>query len=168
MSKNYYKYWIITDTHFGHDKMIKYCDRPEDFEYLILSNLSMICPGSVLIHLGDICIRRDAYWHKVFMDAIPPGVKKWLVRGNHDKKTIPWYIDHGWDCIADRLDIRMYSKDIALSHIPLPDDSTYDFNIHGHQHITGHHPECEVHGKHRLALCEHDYEPKLMRHFVGV
>ena len=28
------KQYIITDTHFGHEKMIEYCQRPKDFNEL--------------------------------------------------------------------------------------------------------------------------------------
>jgi len=54
------RYWLITDTHFGHENIKKYCNRPDGFEDLILENLNPtedegVCPGDVLIHLGDVC-----------------------------------------------------------------------------------------------------------------
>lgn len=158
----------MTDTHLGHDKMAELCYRPKNFAEKILQNTSsVILPGDIVIHLGDVCIRRDSYWHQLLHQHIPEGCKRWLVRGNHDNKSIPWYIQHGWDFAGDRIDLEMYGLRIALSHRPLTDDGSFDYNIHGHHHITGHHPEDEVGTKHRLAVCETDYCPKLLRHFVG-
>ena len=94
------KYWIITDTHFGHDSMMKLCGRPEGFSEKILINLNRTvhCPD-VLIHLGDICIGKEEYWHSELMKWAC--CKKWLIRGNHDKKSDMWYLNHGWDFVAE-------------------------------------------------------------------
>ena len=34
--------WLITDTHLGHENIIKYCSRPKNHEELILSGLGLI------------------------------------------------------------------------------------------------------------------------------
>ena len=92
------KIWIITDTHLGHDNMVAYCGRPINHSDLILENLrNTIRSGDVFIHLGDICFGDDENWHKALMCRIPIGVKKILIKGNHDKKSNHWYLEHGWD-----------------------------------------------------------------------
>ena len=56
-------YWIVTDTHFGHNKMYEYCDRPIGFEDKILKQIKhKVKSDDILINLGDICIYRDEYW----------------------------------------------------------------------------------------------------------
>lgn len=127
--------WLITDTHFGHDKMLEYCNRPTDFNETLEKNLMELHDG-VLIHLGDICIGRDSYWHEKIFQKLD--VKKWLVKGNHDKKSNSWYLNHGWDCVVDGMNLEMYGKKICLSHRPKQDDFWYDINIHGHFHNTDH------------------------------
>ncbi len=84
------KYYIITDTHFGHDAMLKYCGRGDDFEGEILRNLKLIPEHSILIHLGDFSWEKhDLYIKKYFVAC--QAQKHWLIRGNHDKHTNSWY-----------------------------------------------------------------------------
>lgn len=163
-------YWIVTDTHFDHDQIIEYCGRPANFAELILKRLkSRVMPGDVVIHLGDICIGSDEVWHQRLMSGLVG--KKWLVKGNHDKKTNSWYLNHGWDFVADSMKIRLFGLDIVLSHIPVADNG-FDLNIHGHFHNSDHHrhePELQAvkTAKHRLVFMEHDYHPLNLRTIVS-
>jgi calcineurin-like phosphoesterase family protein len=101
------EYWIITDTHFGHDNIIKYCGRPPEYSKMILKNISdTVNQGEVLVHLGDFCIGNDVYWHGEFMRQ--SHCKKWLIRGNHDSKTNGWYLDHGWDFVGCSVGIEVF------------------------------------------------------------
>ncbi len=132
------KIWIITDTHLGHDAMVQYCGRPENHSELILKHLrNNVMPGDTLIHLGDICIGDDVYWHKQLAKAVPM-VRRILVRGNHDRKSDAWYLDHGWFFVCERFDNIFFGKRIAFSHRPIPDDSAFALNVHGHFHNTLH------------------------------
>lgn len=80
------KYWVITDTHFGHDEMVNRGGRPVDFSFTILRHLHrMVTDKDVIIHLGDICFGKEAFWHDEL--AKVPG-KKWLTMGNHDGKCV--------------------------------------------------------------------------------
>jgi len=166
MKRDRIRHWLITDTHFGHKNMIEYCNRPPDFANRILKNTEqMVRPQDILIHLGDICIGQDGLWNATF-NAVTPD-KTWLIRGNHDKKSNTWYYDQGWMVVADRLDLQIYGFHVALSHRPLVDDGSFEINVHGHHHITGHHPEDEVGGKHKLIFVEHEYRPVLLRTVLG-
>lgn len=158
-------YWVLTDTHFGHDKMHEYCQRPDDFEERILRQTRhKIKPEDVLIHLGDFCIGNDEYWHKQFMDVCPGF--KWLVRGNHDRKSATWYHERGWHCVVDRIYLRMFGKKLLFSHRPIKDPGR-SINIHGHHHNTGHHPEDATDHRHILIFIEHTYTPFSLRQIVS-
>jgi len=138
------KIFITTDTHFGHYNMIDYCDRPENFAKKIYSGLINNCKmGDVLIHLGDVCIGKDEYWHNEYIKPLP--CKKWLVRGNHDNKSDKWYLDHGWDWVGMKFQMYYKGKSILFTHIPEVDRKlderlfgagSFDINIHGHFHNT--------------------------------
>lgn len=157
-------HWLTTDTHFGHECMHDYCDRPVGFEKTILSRLNTtIKPDDVLYHLGDFCIGRDARWHRDFMKNCAG--KKILIRGNHDKKTVTWYYDAGWDVVCDELRLKLFGKDILLSH--RPSVHSCDINVHGHHHNKRHHPEDEISPYHKLIYIEHDYMPLSLRKVVG-
>lgn len=173
------KIWLITDTHFNHDKMPEYCGRPIGFEELIMMGLARISPQDLLIHLGDVCVGKDEYWHER-LRALP--FKKWLVLGNHDHKSLSWYISHGWDYVGEEIKLKMFGKNILLSHTPLRGD--FDINIHGHFHNTLHRllekqwvtPDEEKRNekdlgnltpKHKLLAVEYtNYQPVLLSTFV--
>ena len=130
------KYWLISDTHFGHDKTIEFCGRPENFNELLLKGLNIVPVDSIFIHLGDICIGNDYDWHrKMFYEL--PRCRKILVRGNHDKKSNSWYYEIGWDFVCEQFRDTIFGKDILFSHVQVKDEG-YDFNIHGHFHNSNH------------------------------
>jgi len=142
------KYWLMADPHLGHENvMVKACGRPEDYSNRILSALSKtVAPGDVFICLGDICFGKEIEWHTKMLGipadgtlgALRPGVRRWLVIGNHDKKSISWYLDHGWDFAAESFTLEIFGHRILFSHVPKP-DTGYTLNIHGHFHNTDHH-----------------------------
>lgn len=153
-------YWIIADTHFGHNKMIEYCQRPERFEWLILDEIkAKIKPSDILIHLGDFSLYTDAFWNLIFMNVCQCN-QKWLLRGNHDRRSLSYYLSHGWSCVADEIKLLVYGRNILFSHRPADANrDDYELNIHGHHHNTRHHPEDIVSDRHLLVFLEHKYEP---------
>lgn len=79
--------FFTSDTHFGHQNIIKYCNRPfsnvgEMNEVIINNWNALVMPGDVVYHLGDValgdinksleCVRR-LVGHKI------------LILGNHDR-----------------------------------------------------------------------------------
>lgn len=151
--------YCISDTHFGHEKMIELCGRPEGFESTILSNLRKIPSTAILIHLGDFCIGEDERWHNEFMEATQHLRRTILVRGNHDHKSDNWYLKRGWDFVCNELITRYFKKHILFSHRPSPIAGYVDINIHGHLHNTGHHEQGECGNHHLLAIENTDYKP---------
>lgn len=126
-----YKIWVTTDFHFNHKKIIKYCNRPVNYEKRILSGLVKIPKDDILINLGDTCIGQDTLIHKQYI--IPLKCKKILVRGNHDKKSNSWYMDNGWDYVFDEVVITLFGKTVLFSHKPRL-DMPFNINIFGHFH----------------------------------
>ena len=141
------KYWVVTDTHYGHDKLTKLCGRPKDFSERIHKSLfKTIKYDDVLIHLGDVCWGNDAIWHTAYI--APLTCTKVLVRGNHDKMSNPWYLDHGWSFVCDSFTLDLFGTSILFSHKPAI-DSGYGLNLFGHFHSNDH----------------HSYEPELVATF---
>jgi len=122
---------ILADSHFDHEKFSNEGLRPIGFSEKIFKNLERILrPESILLHLGDVCFKNDNKWHSKI--ASLPG-KKWLILGNHDKKSIIWYLNHGWDLVCETMSLNIFGKRILFSHKPEINDR-YDLNIHGHFH----------------------------------
>ena len=157
------KYWVIADTHLGHDKMHDLCGRPEDFCKRIMAGLKVVGRDDILIHLGDICIGNDAeHTDNITMF----NGKKWLILGNHEKKSKSWYLTHGWDFVADRIDFNMFGRDIVFTHVPI-DVKENELNIHGHLHNNDHREVGELTGCHKLvALEDTGYAPLRLRTIV--
>jgi len=136
--------YIITDTHLGG---IKHIERLAGFSEKIIKNLkNVLNDNTVLIHLGDVSFGDDEDWTTQITSL--PG-KKWLILGNHDKRTLSWYIEKGWDFVGESMSLKMFGKNILFSHIPMITDAffmdpnghflryNYDINIHGHFHNFG-------------------------------
>lgn len=162
-------YWLITDTHLGHNKLVEIGARPSGFEKLITENLDrLIKSEDVLIHLGDVALSQESYWHDILC-AYP--CKKWLIKGNHDSRSTSWYLNHGWDFVGDFIGLNIFGHDILISHIPRP-DSGFQINIHGHFHDTDHRknqPEMSaiLTSKHILLALEYnEYKPWNLRTVV--
>jgi len=164
------KIWLTTDTHFNHKKIIEY-GRPENFEELIWKGLEVVKEEDMLIHLGDVCIGEDDKMNLHFNASI--NGKKILVLGNHDNKSIKYYLEHGWDFVCKRFDIKMFGKRIAFTHQPEAWDGYFDVNIHGHFHNTDgrRQPDFDekiMSGYNKLLALEYtDYKPVLLGKFIN-
>lgn len=142
------KTWVISDTHFYHARMIDACQRPDDFTAKIVLNWSrLVSPEDIVYHLGDVVF----YEKEKFAGLIGglPGTKI-LIRGNHDKLPMKWYLDHGFISVMDYALVNVvYTKGIKrprniysqvlLSHAPMAiAESTFfrghPVNVHGHFH----------------------------------
>lgn len=142
--------WLISDTHFGHEKtctMFKREDgsplRPfscaeEMDEFMIRSWNERVKPNDKVYHLGDVAIARKSLdvLYRLNGDKV-------LIRGNHDIFELKDYAKHFRD-------IRSYHvmNGMILSHVPIHPESIERFgcNIHGHTHankvmISPHHPD---------------------------
>lgn len=126
--------YIITDTHFGHAKLSEDILRPKGFSEKIIKNLKgVLSKDSVLIHLGDVSFTEEESWNIRITEL--PG-KKYLILGNHDKRSISWYLSKNWDAICESMSFSLFGKKILFSHMPQVAEG-YDINIHGHFHQFG-------------------------------
>ena len=132
--------WLISDTHFGHEKCcttFKCADgsplRPfknadeMDAEMIKRWN-ARVRPDDKVYHLGDVVINKKKLWIVSQLNG-----NKRLVRGNHDVFKTKDYIEAGFKEVYG---VRVL-QDMILSHIPLhPECITERFfrNVHGHLH----------------------------------
>lgn len=111
------KIFLIGDTHFLHDNIVKYCDRPENHQTLMIQNWNSVVSGDdIVFHLGDVAAGikgRDDLLIKIFKKLKG---HKHLIKGNHDHKTNKWYMDNlGFESVAQSL----VMGDILLCHYPI-------------------------------------------------
>lgn len=143
-------YWIISDTHFNHTKLEDWGGRSGNWQQEIWDGIKEIPDGDTLIHLGDICIGNDGDIHfdieRLTKHYDPPGsegryVRTVLVRGNHDKKGVTWYEEHGWDFVCDGLELIYQGHYLHFTHRPARPQGNTSWNIHGHTHGNMHRSE---------------------------
>lgn len=125
--------WLITDTHWNHENIIKYENRPDNHKDIAISNWkSLVKPKDRIIHLGDVIFHNR--WELFEILESLPGYKI-LIYGNHDKRnsTKTWFRRAGFNEVHTSYTY----KEFIFSHKPI-DLAGYDpnikYNIHGHFH----------------------------------
>ena len=151
--------WFTSDMHFGHSKIIDYCNRPyssvpEMNDGLVANWNQLVSPDDDVWVLGDVAMGRLADSLSYVRQL--NGHKK-LVCGNHDRA---WagdnksadgerqYHDAGFEEIFDRVVLQLGDVPVSLCHFPSsgdsqdkdrylqwrPTDAPTDWLLHGHVH----------------------------------
>jgi calcineurin-like phosphoesterase family protein len=128
--------WLISDSHFGHDNIIKYQDRPENFNEIMVSRWNRVVkPGDTVLHLGDLAKCPLA---KAKSKIKPLNGNKFLILGNHDLFTETSYKALGFTVIPELLHTYKHTDGneykILFTHKPVMELPKDWFNIHGHVH----------------------------------
>jgi calcineurin-like phosphoesterase family protein len=123
--------YIISDTHWGHKNIIKYCDRPENHDELMVHNwINTVGERDVVLHLGDLAFKTKNY---INFAALPG--EKHLIKGNHDHKSNDWYNENGFEIAPRRIFFNDGGETILFTHYPEDNfNIEWDINIHGHIH----------------------------------
>lgn len=127
--------WFISDIHFGHTNIIKYCNRPfanatEMNEQIIRNLQDTVGQDDIIIFVGDIAFtsteQANSYLSRI------PGYKI-LVIGNHDfhKRVLR---ELNFDEIHLCHNFQHNNIDYALTHYPMNNLPLPWINIHGHIH----------------------------------
>lgn len=133
--------WFTADPHFGHENIIRFCNRPfPDVAtmdaHLLAQYRARVRPDDDLWMLGDFAVgkaneARRAAVRGIF-DAIPG--RKRLVLGNHDR---PWIRNLPWDSLTQIADIPVEGKRLVLCHYPMitfPGARRGALQLFGHVH----------------------------------
>jgi calcineurin-like phosphoesterase family protein len=141
--------FYIADTHFGHENILKYDNRPfmsvEEMDETIISNWNKVVGKDDTVYmLGDVSWYTRASGKTSGILNRLNGYKV-LIRGNHDNRLSA--IDKEYfSQIMDYAEITDYSVGanyvkIVLSHYPIP---FYKNMLHGDYHFYGHiHNGCD-------------------------
>lgn len=149
--------YFISDTHWDHGNILKYCNRPflsdeekdllargiTDFKVsresvirhnnAIIDNINAVVKrDDILWHLGDVIFGRDYKIARAIRDRINCQTI-FLTRGNHDKP----YIENLFAGCYDQVAIRAGNQGLFLNHYPVvshPNLRKGDWMCHGHVH----------------------------------
>ena len=111
--------WFTSDTHFGHDNIIKYNNRPfsssQQMEEVLVNNInSLVSEKDDLYHLGDFCFHSNGKKWETEVRKVLDKIKcknVHLICGNHDPSA-----DYASHRITDFKTINEY-KEISLKHL---------------------------------------------------
>lgn len=129
--------WLISDTHFNHENIIRYCNRPfsnaKEMNECIRDNWNeTVKPGDIVYHLGD-----------VFMGNFEEDIERFLCSLHGRKRLLLGNHDNGKNQILQRvfqkIDVwRMFPEfKLILTHVPIHPGSFRHkclLNLHGHTH----------------------------------
>lgn len=154
--------WIVSDTHFGHENIVRYCNRPENHNDVMLARWNAVVGDDEnVLHLGDLIFRN-----------IPGSLyarqlkgRKYLLKGNHDSGSLSWFVDRGFERLEERqIPWEYEDKQVIFSHQPISALAKWDINIHGHIHNNGWEPTTDVTRDYRNVSVEvMDYTPVRLR-----
>ena len=136
------KWYVCSDTHFGHTNIIKYCDRPfkdvDEMDEALISNWnSVVTDNDIVVHLGDVGFGTN---HFIELVSRLNGYII-LLKGNHDRSkqiakllnsgAVNEYYNNSFQVFWDE------NEDILFTHHPIAPANLSDsikLNIHGHLH----------------------------------
>ena len=123
--------WFFTaDTHFYHENIIEYSNRPFGSVYhmnetLIKNWNSRVKPGDIVFHLGDFAFKSSKSDIKSILDRLNGQII--LIKGNHDS-------NNNIKSIIQDLRIFYGGKDILLTHRAEEASPGYYLVLCGHAH----------------------------------
>lgn len=144
--------WLISDTHFGHENILKFEPEYRNFkdvshmnECLIENWNSVVKPRDKVYHLGDVF-----FGDKEKFKTLWPRLngKKRLIVGNHD--DIKFLSSGGF--FQKVMLWRIFKEfDMVLTHVPIHPDNyrKVSWNVHGHTHSQG-----SPKGNYKSVCCE--------------
>ena len=131
LSKVLLNVWCISDTHFYHKNIGKYCNRPENWFDLIINNWNRIVnKNDTVLHFGDFSFRSFEKAKNVKQRL---NGKIYLIRGNHDRHSKTWYKKLNINAISP-FEAEINGKNYYFSHKPSKNLNVGISNIHGHWH----------------------------------
>jgi calcineurin-like phosphoesterase family protein len=159
------KLWLISDTHFGHQNIVKFQQRPTNHEAIMLSEwIHAVRDDDQILHLGDVFLGKQgnpARWAAILSRM--PG-EKFLILGNHDKAAPSLYERAGFKIVKP-----FAWRGVAFTHRPISEEwplpgAHWSTNIHGHTHGNAHNPDHDgthLAGKRYINICVEltEYKP---------
>ena len=131
--------YFTADLHFGHENIIRHCNRPfasayEMDEVLIKNWNTTVNPQDEIYILGDFTMRTATEAHK-YLSRL--NGRKYFIRGNHDrflKNYTPYESDFVW--IKDYHRLVVDNRRLILFHFPILEWDQFHRNaIHLYGHI---------------------------------
>lgn len=132
MSKQ--KFWVTSDEHYFHRKIIKYCNRPFDNveemdEQIIKRNNEVVRNNDIVYHIGDFTLLKDFKFIKNnYIDRL--NGQHYFIKGSHDT----WLNGTSTKTIYEK---KFGNNYIVMCHYAMlvwPRSHYNSWNLFGHSH----------------------------------
>ncbi len=155
--------FFISDFHFDHGNIIKYCNRPflttEDMNEEILKRYNeVVKDDSTIYFLGDMSFGRNSRKPKWWLEQLKGNIT--YIKGSHDHGLRPTNLRHCYE----ELILEVNGHKLLLTHEPR--NTWPDWNIYGHTHSKD-----MVDSKHRrICVCVEavDYRPISLKRIMDL
>ena len=112
--------WFTSDTHFGHENILRFCNRPFETiekmnEELIRRWNETVPADGVVFHLGDFAFGGAKEWNEILSRL---NGKIYLILGNHDMKQIRQGFMNRFEHVTQQMTVRIGGQPIILNHNP--------------------------------------------------
>lgn len=142
------KYWFTADEHFGHENIIKYCNRPfktvaeMDIEMVKKFN-SVVLDDDITYHLGDFTLKNKDF-AKIYIENL--NGKHIFIKGSHDywiEEYFKKFVDYSLEEKARINPLRTLLEEdfkkihIVMCHYPMlswPRSFHGSIQLFGHEH----------------------------------
>lgn len=165
------KLFLIADTHFSHENIIRYENRPfrnaEEMDaYMIQKWNEVVSEDDLVFHLGDVVIGNAKRAEELLKQL---NGRKILILGNHDH-----FSKSKWRKLGFEPHERYFFKDYLFTHIPVQEvplriavqEGFLKGNVHGHTHSKNQHLPRDLY---KCCCVEFlAYQPILFDEFVEI
>lgn len=112
--------YFTSDTHFGHENIIRFCNRPfrnaEEMNAELIRRWRETVPDDgIIFHLGDFAHGNARIWNDI-LSALSGRI--YLILGNHDMKALRQGYLGRFEHVAQQMTIRVGGQAIVLNHNP--------------------------------------------------
>jgi calcineurin-like phosphoesterase family protein len=164
--------WFISDPHFDHTNIIRYCDRP--FETTTEMNTTIwrnwneyIHPDDLVVFVGDMAFGRGSRKPKWWIEQL--NGRMIYLKGSHDHGVRPTaQLPSTVQFVADAIIVRVMGERIYVVHEPnnIPSDWN-GWAIHGHVH--NNRPHFDIKKKRfNVSVEVMGYKPRSLYYFLDL
>jgi calcineurin-like phosphoesterase family protein len=139
------KIFFVSDTHWNHSNIIKFCNRPfkdvDEMNRKLIENWNNKVPEDGLVfHLGDFAWGGGYEAWKKIRNQLNGEII--LIEGNHDRKNlVPTAREELFKCVTWQMLIEIEGRKVLLNHYPFlcyagvyRDPKSLVYNLYGHVH----------------------------------
>lgn len=127
-------FYVISDSHFFHERIMEFAGRPYDHEVMMVKRWQRaVDDHDTVLHLGDLFFGGKAGYER-FKEEITPNLpgRKFIILGNHDKRRFD-YEGLGFTVLKPfSMLYRGYT--VSFSHYPKFVTDPKAIHVHGHIH----------------------------------